>query len=189
MGSEIVSFVKKWFWQAATLGAVGGLLWLSSHEPPRRVWRSEYYKNARFEGAPVLVGTDDVLDFKWGVKAPLPNLAAVNYSVRWETALNLKEAVEIELVVGSDDGARVILDKTTVLDSWGPHSYREDSKKVMVSPGQHSLVVEFYQIGGDGLLTFKIGVGGDTPDVSAPAGLLRPISPTDQITKVEERQP
>jgi hypothetical protein len=58
------------------------------------------------------------------------------------------------LQVISDDGARVWVDGTLVLDAWAPHESRVD--EVIISGGRHRLKVEYYEVGGWSEMRFDI---------------------------------
>jgi hypothetical protein len=61
---------------------------------------------------------------------------------------------EYTLHVGSDDGARVWMDDTFVLDAWDPHGQRTDT--VAIPGGSHTFRVKYYEIAGFSELTFNI---------------------------------
>jgi hypothetical protein len=58
----------------------------------------------------------------------------------------------------SDDGVRVWLDDTLVIDDWAPHESRVDNAPI--ARGRHSLRVEYYQIDGWAELRLEIVRGG-----------------------------
>jgi nitrous oxidase accessory protein NosD len=58
------------------------------------------------------------------------------------------------LEVISDDGVRVWMDGTLVLDAWAPHGSREDT--VAITGGRRHFRVEYYELGGFAELRFRI---------------------------------
>ncbi|HJR61238.1 MAG TPA: NosD domain-containing protein [Vicinamibacterales bacterium] len=59
-----------------------------------------------------------------------------------------------DLQVISDDGARVWVDETLVLDAWAPHESRVD--RVGITGGRRRLKVEYYEVGGWAEMRFDI---------------------------------
>ncbi|MCB8953395.1 MAG: hypothetical protein H6650_15415 [Ardenticatenales bacterium] len=107
-------------------------------------WRGEYFNNRDVSGSPVLVRNDAQISFNWGTGAPVPDLPADGFSVRWTRPLAL-DAGSYRFYARADDGVRVWLDGTLILDEWhdtGNVAYGVDRT---VNAGNHTLRVEFYE--------------------------------------------
>ena len=50
--------------------------------------------------------------------------------------------------MGGDDGTRVFVNGTKVLDDWTNHAYRTDEADVALPAGSNTIVFEFYERGG-----------------------------------------
>ena len=113
----------------------------------------QYYAGTRFETAKGKE-VDKVVDHDW----PGPPLAdppggldgMANFSAIWEGTLLAPEDGEYEIGVEGDDGFRLYLDGTRVVQDWRDNAKRYRSAKVTFSKGQEvSVKLEFYQGGGE----------------------------------------
>jgi len=112
-------------------------------------WRAEYYDTRDFEGSPELVRYDAAIDFDWGNGSPDPSIPADNFSVRWERTLGF-EAGTYRFFASTDDGVRIFVDGQMVVDAWVdqklPNTHSGD---LTLSSGQHTVVVSYYEHGGE----------------------------------------
>ena len=46
---------------------------------------------------------------------------------------------------GSDDGIRLYIDETLLIDLWRDQPYRESSSELMIGPGWHTLKISYYE--------------------------------------------
>ena len=112
-------------------------------------WRGEYFNNKHLEGWRALVRDDRAIDFDWGYGSPDPAVDPDNFSVRWKHTLGF-EAGTYRFLASTDDGVRVWVDGTRVIDAWEdqklPNTYTGD---LALAAGQHEIVVEYYEHGGE----------------------------------------
>jgi beta-glucosidase len=92
--------------------------------------RGEYFRGRELSGAPVMTRVDSRIAFRWDRGAPTDDavargelsnenaLAGDNFSVRWTGQLLPPESGRYELVVGANDGFRLLLDGREVLNGW-----------------------------------------------------------------------
>jgi hypothetical protein len=112
-------------------------------------WRGEYYDNRNLKGAPVLTRYDAAIDFDWGTGSPDPAVPADSFSARWTRPLGFT-AGTYRFHSSSDDGVRVYVDGQSVVDAWSDGKLPNTrSGDVALSEGQHTVVVEYYEHGGD----------------------------------------
>jgi hypothetical protein len=112
-------------------------------------WRGEYYNNRNLSGAPVLVRYDAAIDFDWKRGSPADGIPADDFSVRWTRTLGFT-AGTYRFHSSSDDGVRIYVDGRSVVDAWANASLPNNrSGDVTLSGGQHTVVVEYYEQGGD----------------------------------------
>jgi hypothetical protein len=71
------------------------------------------------------------------------------FCCRYEGYLVVPEDGEYELAVASDEGARLFLDESLVLDHWQAHVMSEKSARLTLTAGIHALKLESYQGLGD----------------------------------------
>ncbi|MGC9394895.1 MAG: PA14 domain-containing protein [Anaerolineae bacterium] len=139
-------------------------------------WKGEYWNNTMLSGSPVLVRNDPKIDFNWGPNAPAVGLPADNFSVRWTRELTLTAGVYRFLAV-ADDGIRISVNGTLILDEWhisaGDRTYHAEVK---LGTGTYTIVVEYFEKGGNALVKMGVDRVGDLP-TSTPT-----ITPTPTIT-------
>jgi hypothetical protein len=112
-------------------------------------WRGEYFPNRDLSGAPVLTRDDPAIDFDWGTGSPDPVVPADNFSARWTHTLGFS-AGTYRFNASCDDGVRVYVNGQRVVDAWFNQKLPNTrSGDVTLSAGQHTVVVEYYEHGGD----------------------------------------
>ncbi|MEM4723457.1 MAG: PA14 domain-containing protein, partial [Candidatus Hadarchaeum sp.] len=107
-------------------------------------WRGEYYNNVSLMGDPVLIRNDRAIDFDWGHNRPADGLPVDHFSVRW-TALLYFEGGTYSFKTYTDDGVRLWLDGQLLIDQWRNQPATRNERQVDVSPGYHSLRMEYYE--------------------------------------------
>jgi hypothetical protein len=116
------------------------------HSDP--TWQASYWNNTALSGAPVLQRSEPNLDHNWGVGAPDPAVRADGFSARWTRYLDLP-AGTYRFTATSDDGLRVYIDGSLLINEWYDHPARTISTDRALSAGHHLVVVEFYENTGD----------------------------------------
>jgi hypothetical protein len=113
-------------------------------------WEGEYFNNKTLTGAPVMVRDDGtgMIDFEWS-DSPSSGcgLGSTDFSVRWTKTISFSSGT-YRFTVTSDDGFRLYVDDQLKLDQWfdqGPTTYTAD---VLLSAGDHTIKMEYYQAGG-----------------------------------------
>jgi hypothetical protein len=95
----------------------------------------------------VLVRNDKAINFDWGYGAPLTELPADRFSVRWTRQMQFAGGLyRFHALV--DDGMRLYIDGKIVVDTWRDGGKREVTADTRVSAGVHSLRVEYYEQSG-----------------------------------------
>ncbi len=120
-------------------------------------WKAEYFANRTLTGPPTLCRDDAAVDFDWADRAPASSLPRDNFSVRWTKAMWFDAGV-YTFEKGSDDGMRVAIDGTTLIDDWVDHSYDGGkwSRTQTMTAGYHTVVVTFYERGGLARASFHV---------------------------------
>jgi hypothetical protein len=118
-------------------------------------YKGEYFNNPDLQGAPALVRNDREINFNFGAGSPAPQIQPDNFSARWTRTQNFA-AGAYRLTVAMDDGARVYIDNTLVLNQWAEGANRTLSVDVPLSAGQHTVRVEYFDRGGSGNMSFSI---------------------------------
>ena len=71
------------------------------------------------------------------------------FGLRFKAFLHIPTDGEYEFWLGSDDGSRLLIDGTTVIDSDGIHPHTTKHARHRLSAGVHSVAVEYFEAGGE----------------------------------------
>ncbi|MFH1086124.1 MAG: PA14 domain-containing protein, partial [Chloroflexota bacterium] len=148
------------------VGLVGAAIPASADPGPG--WHGEYYANVNLAGAPVLVRDDASVNFDWGNGSPGPGVPGERFSARW-TAYSYFDGGDYVFRATSDDGVRLWVDDLILIDQWHDHPATTYAAPRSVSPGYHSVRLEYYENTGAALikLWWERAVG---PIAPPPAG-------------------
>ena len=87
---------------------------------------------------------DAAIDFNWGTGSPGPGIPVDNFSARWSRRHTFAEGqYRFHAVV--DDGVRVYVDEVLIIDAWQDGGRRQLSTERWLSPGVHTIRVEYYE--------------------------------------------
>jgi len=107
-------------------------------------WKGEYYDNATLSGSPALVVNERTLDFAWGSGPGADGLPSDDFSARWTRTVSL-EASTYRFYARADDGVRLWVDQTLLIDRWQNTAAQTYSIEVYLLGGSHLLLVEYYE--------------------------------------------
>ncbi len=148
-------------------------------------WRGSYFDNRGLSGDPVLVRDDRKIAFDWKQGSPDDSLAADNFSARWERKLKF-DAGTYRFHMTADDGVRLWIDGTKVLDEWKDGSARELAVEYSLTQGDHQIKLEYYEHAGDARVQLgwdKVpGSPSPTPTATATTTAAPTASPTATAT-------
>ena len=122
--------------------------------PPPDPFTAEYFDNSALSGAPVLTRNDDAIDFDWGAGGPGSAVPSDRFSARW-TRTKDYEAGTYRFSVTGDDGIRVLVDGTEVVNGWFYQPPTTYTANVPLSAGQHTVVVEYFEHTGGAVARFS----------------------------------
>lgn len=126
-------------------------------------WSARYWNNRTLSGSPVLTRTDGSINFDWGGGSPAPEVNPDNFSAEWRQTLSTR-AGTYRFTATTDDGMRVYVDNTVVIESWFDSQVRTITADVFLSEGNHEVRVEYYEAGGVAVARMDISlIGGTTP--------------------------
>ncbi len=113
--------------------------------------RGEYFANPRLEGEPRVVRSDTRVDFHWTISPPAPGIPQDWYSVRWTGQVTISPGGVRRIGVEGNDGYRLYLDDSLVIDNWRKRSYGVRLAPVAVVPGSsHRLRLEYFETRSNG---------------------------------------
>jgi hypothetical protein len=91
---------------------------------------------------------DATIQFNWNSGGPGSGVGVDNFSVRWEGDWNFSTAGVYRFSTTSDDGSRVYVDGTLVVDHWSSHDATTLKGDVSLTAGKHRVKVEYYEASG-----------------------------------------
>ncbi|RJP67698.1 MAG: glycoside hydrolase family 3 protein [Ignavibacteriales bacterium] len=117
--------------------------------------KGEYFPNLNLEGNPAVTRVDSIIDFNWDGIVPAPDFSVDNYSVRWTGKLIIPETGRYKLSVTGDDGFRLYLDDSLVINSWLEHAPVTESCLIDLQKGSvHKIKLEYFQMAGGASIRF-----------------------------------
>jgi hypothetical protein len=116
--------------------------------PTITAWKGEYWNNQNLFGNPVLCRDDGSVNFDWGDGGPGGGVPNDHFSARWTRNWNFT-AGRYRFHLSGDDGIRLWVDNTLIIDQWKDQSRTEYTTERELTGGNHSLKVEYYENGGD----------------------------------------
>jgi hypothetical protein len=103
----------------------------------------EYYNNTNFSGIPT-IRYDSNVDFLWN-NAPIEGLGANSFTIRWTGWVMAQYSELYTFTTASDDGVRLWVNETLLIDDWTAHSITENSGTILLEAGQvYTIRLEFF---------------------------------------------
>ena len=155
-------------------------------EPPSQCPDGEYLATYRNETAaqafttqPVLTRCESApLDYEWGTSSPAPGVNAEDFTVLWKGNFNF-EAGDYKFSARSDDGIRVYVDGTRVIDAFFDQSATDRQSTRTLTAGTHEVKVEYYENGGDAVAKLSwVKVASEPPPSKVCTTFSSPITIT-----------
>lgn len=107
------------------------------------------------DGAANMTYTSSEINFNWGTSSPAPGAINVDgFVVRWTQTLAL-DAGTYYFSATADDGVRVYIDGTMIINGWLDQSPTTYSATRSVTAGSHEVKVEYYENGGGAEVRFS----------------------------------
>jgi LysM repeat protein len=108
-------------------------------------WKAEFHNNSRLDNVPTVTQHYDAIDFDWGLKAPVPGITADHFSARFTGEFYFVGG-KYRFTATADDGIRVYVDDTPIIDQWHATSVRTYTADVDISQGNHRIKVEYFAL-------------------------------------------
>jgi len=123
--------------------------------------KAEYFANRNLDGAPVATRIDRVVDSNW-ISTRVPGLGQSNFSIRWTGKLTPTVSGRHSVGVSGDDGYRLWINGSRVIDHWSTHGTETRRASVSLEAGQaYDIKLEYFQAGGDANVRFEWSSPGD----------------------------
>jgi hypothetical protein len=106
-----------------------------------------YYRGTQLAGTPLLVRLDPTVNFEWGTTGPNATVGTSDFSVRWDGFVKPTKTESVTFSTISDDGIRLWVNGTLVIDNWTNHGPIENlSTPVKLTAGKLATIrLEYYQ--------------------------------------------
>ncbi|MGC9467830.1 MAG: PA14 domain-containing protein [Anaerolineae bacterium] len=128
------------------------------HSDP--TWQASYWNNTTLSGTPALTRAESNLDHDWWVNAPAPEVNADHFSARWTRYIDVTPGT-YQFTVTSDDGIRVWVDDTLILDKWYVHPPETFTAEAYLAAGHHLIKVEYFEETGVAIAKVQWHLKGD----------------------------
>ena len=144
-------------------------------------WKAEYFNVSFASGKPDFVRNDSQIRFSWANEAPAPGIQPDSFAVRWTRRVRFSQGM-YRFYVRADNGMRVWLDSSLVIDFWDSPGSGLRTVDLSLSEGEYSVKVEYYNNGGSGLAELRWDHLATTPapaPTAPPAGLQMAVVPSN----------
>jgi len=136
---------------------------------PAGQWSGLYFPNRTMGGTGV-PRCSAAIDYAWGDGDPgLAGIGADNFSARW-TRADTFAAGPITITPTADDGVRVYVDGTRVIDGWNDQGPTTPTATPTLTAGPHTIVTEYYERVGGAQIRVSYTGGGDPGPAPPPPG-------------------
>jgi GH43 family beta-xylosidase len=133
--------------------------------------RGEYF--ARYDER-VVERVDPTIDFAWGDGELASGTGTDRVSVRWSGFLDVPTAGNYTFITSNDDGVRVRVGDTLVIDDWNFHFPERHDGTLALAAGRVPIVIEYFEID----LGAEMRLSWSSPDT----GLAEEVIPTARLT-------
>ena len=89
----------------------------------------EYYNGMEFNSL-VKTQTDSIINFRFGMDAPMKGMTSDTFSVRWSGKIIAPETGEYSINTMTDDGARIWVDNKQIINDWTDHAAKLNTGKI-----------------------------------------------------------
>jgi hypothetical protein len=107
-------------------------------------WSAYYYNNEELSGEPTVIRNEEQINHNWQTGSPDPLIPADDFSARWIRSVTVS-AGTYRFTITSDDGVRVWVDDTLILDEWNDHAAQTFFVDHYMETGEHLITVEYYE--------------------------------------------
>jgi hypothetical protein len=111
---------------------------------PLGQYQAQYFNNTVLSGAPVLSRCEAAIDHMWGNGGPGSGVNTDGFSARWVGNHSFAGGT-YTFTARTDDGIRVWVDGTLLLDAWKNQPPTTYTATRTLSPGNHEVKVEYFE--------------------------------------------
>ena len=129
--------------------------------------KAEFFKNMELKGEPSFTRNYKSINavFSRPITEGFDN---TNFSARWRGKIKPDKSGKYRIVVSGDDGYRLYLDESLIIDKWQDQSELTTIvEKELTGGKEYAVRLEYYQKGGDAVIRFGYGITVDKPAAAA----------------------
>jgi hypothetical protein len=123
-------------------------------------WQTDYFANPFFTPPPFTSRVEPGMRFDWRGAPPIPGMPGTFWTARFTQVRYFPQGV-YQFVARVDDGIRIFVDGTLIMDQFREQSTRTFTSEVNFGAGNHTIVVEYVQYGGSSDLSLYWDFLGD----------------------------
>lgn len=131
----------------------------ASPAPTTETWHGELFNNPGLSAPSVCAQEAVQINFDWGGNSPGCGVAGQNFSGRWDSTLTAPATGFYTVYLTADDGARIFVDDTLILDTWREQPPTEYSTTVYLNASAHRWRIEYFQRAGGAQLLLNLVAG------------------------------
>ncbi len=150
--------------------AMAKLTWVTAADQPS-MWLAEYWNTPGAGAAPaiptslpVVSRQESAIDHDWRLAAPAPGVASDHFVARWTRVMSF-QAGTYAFTVTADDGVRLFVDGTLVIDRWVDQGATTYTATIALSGGAHTVVVEYYENSWDAIAKLSWSSSAEQPSM------------------------
>lgn len=148
----------------ATLAAAGT-------PAPTSVWKADFYSGTELQGYILSTFDTPTIDFDWGGGSPDASIFGLDqWSARFRRSISFPSGV-YTFRVTVDDGARLYIDSTLVIDRWQPREVAVFEYNTALS-GSHTITLEYFESAANARVRLDYGLQGTLPAPEFPATVV-----------------
>ncbi len=148
--------------------------------------KGEYYNNKNFSDLK-FSRTDETIDKNWEYYSPDFRIDRETYSVRWTGQIQPLYSEEYTFITTSDDGVRLWVNGSMIIDNWTDHSETEDYGTVRLTAGQKYIIrLDYYNSTGSGKINLRWSSSSQSEEI-VPKSQLYSAAIDTQSPSVPER--
>jgi hypothetical protein len=124
---------------------------------PTGQYRASYFPNRTLTGTPTTVRCETAVNYNWGSGSPPgTGVGPNNFSVRWVATRSFATTRTYTFTATADDGVRVYLDGTLIINQWRDQSPTTYTVSRQVTAGNHEVRMEYYENAGGAVARLTI---------------------------------
>jgi beta-glucosidase len=138
---------------------------------------AEYFDNNDLRGTPRLTRVDPRADFRWTLNSPGRGIPFDWFSARWRTVITAPPGGVRRLAVEGNDGYRLWLDGSLIIDNWQKRSFGRREFPVDFRAGSaHTIRLEYFESTGNARLKLLWDAGAEHSRAAARAAIDRAVA-------------